>query len=831
MIFVLVSVRTHAQGAEFDGLKFNSKNVEHFKRTSVAVFKDNPVTINYQISISFDISFWTLKYFGTIWRIDNNKKEFSRLVFNQFKDPEYYYLQLFVDQQPEPLEIKLLRKDLNRNLWNKVTIDFDLIADSILFALDNISSVSKKIKIPDNLIVAIYFGLKNLDDINDYDLPGFYLRNLIIKIDDKSYYEWKLNPADEELIYDKINRSAINLTNEAWMISDHYEWKLINSLSVYGTPLFAYDSIKARVFIDLKEKLMIYDLNSNKDTIVKYNNIRPGQFSEIIYNHFSDQLYSTFVGRGEVSVLDFNTLRWSAIDTTNELNGHYYGSVRFISPFDSALYMFGGYGWHTAKNNFFKYNFNESKWKDILFDGNISPRYNTAVSQGFNQSEVLLFGGNGNEDGNQEKGFRNYFDLYSLNLEKRTISQVWSDNDDMERLKSISIYPYIFIIPRDSSFYSLRLHSLNESFSWKMYYNQIARRNNISVGEDIPIDMKTENQYYFCFNSKTNEFVYLTYDKDSTKINIYSLRCPPVESSLFKLTETENERYSYIWILYSFLGLAFLFTIVYSFRKRKRNNAFSNNELIDKRIYQEKKNYIQLFGEVRISDASGNDLFKSFSPKLKEIFLLILIRSMSSHNNGITSEDLSVTIWPDASPESAKSNRGVAINKLRKILSSVDGIDLEFSDKLWIVKMKNGSSCDYAEYLKFCTNIKNGNGIVKDPIVTLIDIVSGGEFLKGISYDWLDSIKFSINNEVIAFLKQYCDKEKTENNDETLLKLCDVILTFDSVDIDAIKIKIKTLTSQGKLHIAKSTYGLFVAEYKRLYDENYPLTFEELIKS
>ena len=66
---------------------------------------------------------------------------------------------------------------------------------------------------------------------------------------------------------------------------------------------------------------------------------------------------------------------------------------------------------------------------------------------------------------------------------------------------------------------------------------------------------------------------------------------------------------------------------------------------------------------------------------------------------------------------------------------------------------------------------------------------------------------------------------------EKTIKLCDIILTFDSVDQDAIKLKIKTLLKQGKHHIAKSTYGLFVAEYKRLYDEHFPLSFQEIISS
>ena len=145
--------------------------------------------------------------------------------------------------------------------------------------------------------------------------------------------------------------------------------------------------------------------------------------------------------------------------------------------------------------------------------------------------------------------------------------------------------------------------------------------------------------------------------------------------------------------------------------------------------------------------------------------------------------------------------------------------------------MNNGSRCDYADYLKFFIFFKKVNGYENNSIDSLINIVDGGEFLKGISYEWLDSIKFAINNEVISCIKSYFEKDEVQRNSDKTIKLCDVILSFDSVDQDAIRLKIKTLLNQGKLHIAKSTYGLFVAEYKRLYDEQYPISFEEMVKS
>jgi len=834
LMLVLLGVVPYSQTLELSGLKFNSKNVELYERTSAAVFNDDPVTIKNKISVSFDISFWTLKYFGTIWRIENNKKEFSRLIFNQFKDPQYYYFQLFVDQESEPLEINLSRIELNRNSWIQINIEFNLKTDSTFFSVNNISSVSRKFNIPDNLKSTIYFGLKSLNDINDFDLPGFYLRNLKISIDDEKHYHWELNPNVNNGIYDKISKSKINLSNSSWLVKDHYEWRLINSIDGAGSPLFAYDSIKSRVFIDLKDKLVIYDFLTQKDTLILYKNMRPGKFSELIYNHFTDQLYSTFVGGGQVSVFDFNKYYWTLIDTTNEINGHYYGSVRFINSLDSSIYMFGGYGWHTAKNDFFKYDFIDKKWKEVLIKGRISPRYNTAITQGYTQGEYLLFGGNGNEDGNQEKGFRYYFDLYSLDLKHSTINQYWAVDGDIQQQKNIFMYSRIFLIPDDSSFYYLKSHSINENLYWKMYRTQINQKNKISVGTDIFIPLEERNQkFFFCFNSKTNEFIYLRYDAGSMKTYIYSLKYPPVESSVFILNSQQKNKLLYVWILSSILGLTILLTTLHLLRKKKNNDVITNEDLNDDPIAQEKKNYIHLFGETKILDSLGKDIFQSFSPKLKEIFLLILIRSINNHHKGVTSEELSVTIWPDSSPESAKSNRGVAINKLRKALSSVDGVDLEFKNKLWVVKIKNNAKCDYQEYLKISSHLRKYDNADIKLLAQSLNLLENGEFLGGTSYEWLDSFKLAINNEIIGFLKEFLNGKpaKTPNNVNIRFKVCDIILKFDRLDEDAFKLKIRTHYEAGNHQLANNTYKIFIAEYKHLYDEEYPLTFQEILFS
>lgn len=393
---------------------------------------------------------------------------------------------------------------------------------------------------------------------------------------------------------------------------------------------------------------------------------------------------------------------------------------------------------------------------------------------------------------------------------------------------------YLYINRKDSSFlFAARQKEDKVNFITLYSYNLL--QNKLEQLADTL--WKSENDdwiyHYLHYNKTTNELIAVIYDDQ--KVKIFTLKYPPVNASLLpqKLKKESSFSSSY-YVAGGILFLVVIGFIVLLKGKYKINHPkdLSSSDLLSMNNSSLTKNHIQVFGGFHFYNNEGKDIVLDFSPKLKEIFLLILLRSFNRYQyKGITSEKLSSFIWPDSSPESVKSNRGVAINKIRKLLFSVEGIELEFADKLWLIKINNGAKCDYAEFIRLSDAVKNRNGAANNSFTTLISIVESGEFLKGISYEWLDSIKFSINNEVIGFLKQYFDYEKVQHDPEKFIKLCDVILSFDSVDQDAIKLKLKTLSSAGNHHIAKSTYNLFVAEYKRLFDEQFPYSFDEMISS
>lgn len=820
----------------FSGIKFHSKNKEPIERSSVALNDGKPFKLKNNFSVSFDISFWSLRYFGPVLRAISNHKEFARLVFNQFQDNDYYLLQLFLDELKDPLLIKLDKKSFTINKWINLKIEFDSKADSVSLYLNRQLKEKIAFTIPDELELSIFFGIIDYKNPMDYDVPAIYLKNILMEENGRKKYYWPLNPYDEGYEIDKINNKLISLINIEWLVKDHYQWNKKYEVPVTNYPLFTHDSINSRIFVDDKQRLIIIDLVKTKDSVIYYRNSRPGKWHDLLYDNFRNRLYSVFNAQGEVSVYDFASNQWSAIDTTKEVDGHYYGSVKFINPSDSLIYLFGGYGWYTAKEKLFQYDFNNSVWKEVKLPKNIGYRFNVSISPGFDNQHYHFWGGFGNYSGKQEEGFFHFFDLHSFDLIKKEFTKILDFKNTDELKKYSHLFENFYLNKTDSTFYFMRNYEDSNKTYFQLFKADLKNSHISKVGNELSFNLlKTKRNVYFCFDSRTQEFILIKQNEDSSKVILYGLKYPPIPEQTFASVSNFNigsDNYNVIILISAGSLLMILLLYLYSRKKRAKISQTESTETItfELPVY---KNYIQTFGGLKIFNRDGNDVFNEFTPKLKEVFTLILVRSLNNHSKGITSEELSSIIWPDFSPESAKSNRGVAINKIRKIISSVDGLELDFSNKLWSLKLSGDARCDFQEYTKWEYQLRNSDDPENLYLTQLLNLIKDGGFLEDLSYEWLESFKLAINNEVISLLKELLDKLTRQggNNISLRIKICDTILKFDSVDEEAFKTKIRLHYESGNHQLAKNTYKLFIAEYKRLYDETYPLSFQDVLFS
>jgi two-component SAPR family response regulator len=106
-----------------------------------------------------------------------------------------------------------------------------------------------------------------------------------------------------------------------------------------------------------------------------------------------------------------------------------------------------------------------------------------------------------------------------------------------------------------------------------------------------------------------------------------------------------------------------------------------------------------------------------------------------------------------------------------------------------------------------------------------------GGFLINTNYDWLDDFKSDISDTIIDTLVTFAEKCKLETDVEFIIHLADCIFNFDKVNEEAMILKCKAEYFRGNHSLAKMTYEKFAREYQKIYDEEFKVPFNELIKS
>ncbi|WP_159522484.1 LamG-like jellyroll fold domain-containing protein [Sunxiuqinia indica] len=248
-------------------------------------------------------------------------------------------------------------------------------------------------------------------------------------------------------------------------------------------------------------------------------------------------------------------------------------------------------------------------------------------------------------------------------------------------------------------------------------------------------------------------------------------------------------------------------------------------ELEDLQNDYPERNYIQLFGDFRVVDKEGDDVTPQFTPKIKQLFLLILVYSQH-RKKGISTKELSEILWPGMSYQNAKNSRGVTIRKLRIILERLDSVEVVFNVDCWNIHFGNSVYCDYVECLKILKENKE-----KEPTFypDFYKIVRAGEVLKDENHDWLDDYKGFVGNNIVDNLLKFIHRLELEVDHDLILKLADRILLTDPINDQALSYKLRALVVQNNLNTAKYTYEKFVVLYEKLYGERFELSFDELI--
>jgi two-component SAPR family response regulator len=261
-------------------------------------------------------------------------------------------------------------------------------------------------------------------------------------------------------------------------------------------------------------------------------------------------------------------------------------------------------------------------------------------------------------------------------------------------------------------------------------------------------------------------------------------------------------------------------------RLRKQPSTVDKIRSIEQIAVQKPEaNYIQLFGDFKVLDKAGTEITSLFTPKLKQLFLIILTYS-KRNKNGISTKELTDILWQGHSSQSAKNSRGVTIRKLRLILESLDSVQINFHIDSWSMAFGGSVYCDYVECLKLLKREKKHD---TDFNLNFYHIIQEGELFKGESYDWLDDFKGFVGNNIVDILQKFISELTIEHDNELILKLSDRILETDPVNDHALAFKLKSLIKQNNYNLARFTFDRFCLLYEEMYGEKFTRRFDELL--
>lgn len=824
------------------GLGFVGHEVIQDKRTSLDLSVEQPVCFDRNFELSFDLSFMPgyTDYFGYIFRLIDRKNRNIDLIYDM-RFLENKHFKLIVGDKVSDIAFDIDINKLYKN-WFNLKLVFDVAQQQLILYADG-KTYRQKINLRKECY-KILMGANNYKDFKVKDVPPMKIRDIKITEDKELLYHWPLNEQSGLKAVELIKGKEATVVNPIWIKKMHHDWEFARVFNVSGAASVAFNPEKEELYVIGEDSLVTYNIVSH---MASYSSYRTGKQqllsgNQSIYDTNDHKLFNFYMDQKLVSEFKFTDSSWNNKYTSPDVITVFWHPNKFYSAADSSLYMIGGYGQYIYRRSVHRYHFPTKKWGQVATKGDFMPRYLSALGAVKNGAYIL--GGYGSLTGEQILNPKNIYDLNFYDVKTKTFRKLFELKPKNEEFAFANS---MVINEKTGSYFALTFPNYKYNSSLQLIEGSLTSPSYKLMGNPIPYafhDIRSFADLYYCPVSKKFVAVLLLHDdkKNSTSVKVYTLYGPPEEF----LAESQKILSSNTW-RYLLGALLFLLAVGFSVYKWKKRNIVSvkmpeetspvpiktdavSEEQVDPvvtEIKEDIKNTIFLFGNLQLFDKDGEDITKYLSPLIRELFLVVLLYTVK-WGRGISSEKLTEILWFDKSVESARNNRSVNIAKLKLILERMDGCQISKNTGYWMIEFdQNNVKVDYKQYL----NIVNGKGeIDKQSVNKLTKIVHRGSFLSNVEYDWLDTFKSEISNEIIDTYLHYAATIKIADDPEFLINLANYISYFDSVNEEAMVIKCKALVHLGKHSLAKSKFETFCKDYKVIYGEDFKQSFQEILE-
>ncbi|MEP6685048.1 MAG: hypothetical protein ABJA35_17365 [Parafilimonas sp.] len=837
MLLVHISlcfVKLNAQG-----LQFNSNDSLLTIRTSYNVFNPASTKFSHHFNIHFDLSIWDKSNLGYILNIGDKNNSYS---LSYLYENEIGYLNFNIDSKSNKAKIPLPSTFLVRKKWMPVTLDFDLDNDVVDIHINNADYKVDHLGLSNVITPRLVFGKNPLYT----EVPQMAIKNLSVSGDSKKYF-FPLNEWSGNNVHDSEGNIVGTVDNPFWLIRESYFWKPVFTRSFKYVAGLNFNPLDQNLSIFSKDSLITYNAE-NKDLVARpYKNAIPVSMvlGKNIINTKENKcyIYELFdIHAGKPSIaslnLDLNNLEWQTIGKATWPSQLHHHNI-FWNATEDTIYMFGGYGAYKYNNTFLYYDKQTDEWKPQTFTGDkITPRFFAAIGPSDKPNEIFLFGGYGNESGSQVVGGKQYYDLYRINVQNHTIKKCWELHPD----SAVFVPANNLILSTDKkSFYALCYPHEVAKTELTLYKFSIKNGSYEIVSSPLPVTSeRIETDINLFFNNNTNEFFCTEQEftnRNNSTIKLFSLEAPAISRALYLnslIPEKQSANYnSYIIIaiLVVVVFIAFAFRKIYNNKKNAKISGPTimpaTTQLIatEKKIIEQqaivseiKQNAIYLLGDFIVYDKKGRNITHLFSPKIKQLFVLILLSSIG--DEGISSKKISAVLWPDKEFSKTKNIRGVTFNHLRNAISDMHGLELIFSGDNYFFKPDENIFCDY--YTVF--NILNANELSPENW----QLILRGTLLHDLHDAWLENFRYDYEQRLINLSTKQIKKALTGNDLKQILEISRFILKIEPFNEEALEYEIAALKKLKGLDYARKKFDQYADEYKRSLGTSCPISFDNI---
>lgn len=885
LLLLCISSKGYSQGLQFYGYE---KRIS--ERSSLRVFTDGNIPApTGKFNISFEYATNNINSPGYILYLKNADgegafnltyvHEFGRKQFMFAQDgKQIYYTAQYDDHRTE-------------GKWMPVSLQMDIANNRAEIRIGSHQATLEDIGLEGRSFTPQpFFGMCNYI----LETASFSLRNLTIGNGERSWH-FPLNESKGEEVHDSQGRVVGHITNPVWLINNSYHWKPIFQAYSATPSGLVFEARKQQFHLYNQDSITTYDLYEQHTEPLPYasgSGKLPTRLGMNLTDEAQAAIYAYELNLGETYIarLDPENHTWKPVtrdDTSLQMHHH----CGLYDPIRNRLLFFGGYGNRQYYNHFVAYDLVHSRWDTLAASGDvIPPRFFASMAATPDHKYAYIYGGKGNDAGDQNVGIQYYYDLYRVDLETMHVRKLW----EHEAPQANRVPVRNMVLSADGQYlYLLAYPEYKPETQLQMYRISVSDGSYEALGDCLPLtseEIATNANLYF--NPEQDEF-YCTiqeFEKYGQNITrIYSLANPPMSLADIEFynpsADAAPKTAGGVYAILATLAAIAAGSIFLAMR-RKRKSAAAGSTLVpqcqeaetgkeagrrnkgeqeeekkkqeeEKSVQEEKKpekqeekkkeeqedkeepaqepllpevriarnNNLSLFGTFYATDRNGRDITYMFSPKIRHLFLYLLVNSI--HKDGVLSSDLNTLFWPDKPDDKIKNLKNVTLNHLRKVLQEMEGIGLTHQKGYFKIQLTEACYCDYRR-LFVLTGGMNRIPVAEEEIKELYGIFSQGKFLGNIESGLFDYFKQQTETFVIHLLSEQIRTSYKSGKYPATLHICKMLFSIDSLSDTAMTYTVCTHRRQNKSDKALQFYLTFCKEYRRTMEEEYPVAFEEV---